>query len=198
MSRGFLFEWCCVLRVQRVTVQGFFVLIASIDGHSRSLVLRYSMHHSWIAISVPNSIVIVWFMSLITSTVYHYRDVTIINVKKLQFIHDWCQVCSSRLTTEHCQDTWSCRRIPHGECLQIHVHQRVADRVAVWRLNTAKIREVVDAFHMVSVYRYIREWLTGTEVLDLCLSPRDMHTKDGGGIPEGWQTFCCRLGWCRE
>ena len=126
MSRGFLFEWCCVLRVQRVTVQGFFVLIASIDGHSRSLVLRYSMHHSWIAISVPNSIVIVWFMSLITSTVYHYRDVTIINVKKLQFIHDWCQVCSSRLTTEHCQDTWSCRRIPHGECLQIH--QRVADR----------------------------------------------------------------------
>ena len=38
----------------------------------------------------------------------------------------WCQVCSSRLTTEHCQDTWSCRRIPHGERLQIH--QRVADR----------------------------------------------------------------------
>ena len=25
----------------------------------------------------------------------------------------WCQVCYSRLTTEHCQDTWSCRRIPH-------------------------------------------------------------------------------------
>jgi len=38
---------------------------------------------------------------------------------------------------------------------------------------------------MVSVYRYIREWLTGTEVLDLCLWPRDMHTKDGSGILEG-------------
>ena len=35
---------------------------------------------------------------------------------------------------------------------------------------------------MVSVYKYIREWLTGTAVLDLCLWPRDMHTKDGGGI----------------
>ena len=30
---------------------------------------------------------------------------------------------------------------------------------------------------MVSVYRYIRERLTSTEVLDLCLWPRDMHTK---------------------
>jgi len=29
---------------------------------------------------------------------------------------------------------------------------------------------------MVSVYRYIRERLTSTEVLDLCLWPRDMHT----------------------
>ena len=38
----------------------------------------------------------------------------------------WCQVCSSRLTTEHCQETWSCRRIPRGEHLQIH--QRVADQ----------------------------------------------------------------------
>ena len=38
----------------------------------------------------------------------------------------WCQVCSSHLTTEHCLDTWSCRRIPDGERLQIH--QRVADQ----------------------------------------------------------------------
>ena len=30
------------------------------------------------------------------------------------------------MSTEHCQDTWSCRRIPHGERLQIH--QRVADQ----------------------------------------------------------------------
>jgi len=74
----------------------------------------------------------------------------------------------------------------------------VRSAIAVWRLNTAKIREVVDAFHMVSVYRYIREWLTSTEVLDLCLWPRDMHTKDRGGILEGWQAFYCWLGWCRE
>ena len=35
----------------------------------------------------------------------------------------------------------------------------------------------------------VREWLTGTEVLDLCLWPRDMHTKDGGGILEGYDTL---------
>ena len=46
---------------------------------------------------------------------------------------------------------------------------------------------------MVSVYRYIRERLTSTEVFDLCLWPRDMHTKDRGGILEGRQTFARSL-----